>query len=282
MEATIRAILYELTQPRILVYPDWDAVADNSRPFRLYCDASIDGFGATLEQEQPDGSVRPIIYISRATLDFERSWTPFDLEAGSIVWAIKRLRGHLWSTRFHIYSDHKALENIAKVGEHNARVRRWLEFLSAYNYTMKYRKGTANGNADFLSRLPQPATDANRTGRNRLTGPDTVGIYLIRPCGFAPNEPPTPGIGLGGLMSPPSRPIPTIEPLPFTADDYGDFRLLGSRMEHHGIPNNFVGPISTRDSTARPLVSSENAAVNTGAPTDTLLLHTSKYDVLPR
>ena len=67
-------------------------------------------------------------------------------------------------------------------------------------------------------------------------------------------------------MSPPSRPIPTIQPLPFTADDYGDFRLLGSRMEHHGIPNNFVGPISTRDSTARPLVSPENAAVNIGAP----------------
>ena len=100
METTIRAILHELTEPPILVYPDWDAVADDSRPFRLYCDASIDGFGATLEQEQPDGSVRPIIYISRATLDSERSWAPLDLEAGSIVWAIKRLRGHLWSTRF--------------------------------------------------------------------------------------------------------------------------------------------------------------------------------------
>ena len=169
-------------------------------------------------------------------------------------------------TRFQIYSDHKALENIAKVGEHNARVRHWLEFLSTYNYTLDYLKGTANGNADFLSRLPQPATDADRTGRNRLTGPDTVGIYLIRLCAFAMNEPPTPGIGLGGLVSPPSRTIPTIQPLPFTADDYGDFRLLGSRMEHHGIPNNFVGPISTRDSTARPLVSPDNAAVNTGAP----------------
>ena len=140
LEATIRAILHELTEPPILVYPDWDAVADDSRPFRLYCDASMDGFGATLEQEQPDGSVRPITDISRATLDSERSWTPLDLEAGSIVWAIKRLRGHLWSTRFEIYSDHKALENIAKVGEHNARVRRWLESLSAYNYTLNTAK----------------------------------------------------------------------------------------------------------------------------------------------
>ena len=120
-----------------MVYPSWDAVADNSRPFGLYYDASRDGFGATLEQEQPDGSIRPIVFISRATVDNERSWTPFDLEARNIVWAIKRPRGHLWSTNFRIYPDHKALENIAKVGEHNARVQRWLEFLSAYSYTLK-------------------------------------------------------------------------------------------------------------------------------------------------
>ncbi len=269
MVTTVRDILGELSKPPILVYPDWDAVADNSRPFRLYCDASLDGFGATLEQEQPDGSVRPILYISRATLDSERSWTPLDLEAGSIVWAIKRLRGHLWSTKFRVYSDHKALENIAKVGEHNARVRRWLEFLSAYDYTLEYRKGTANGNADFLSRLPLPATEADRTGRNRLTGPDTVGIYLIRPCGFSPCEPPTPGIGLGGLVSPPSRPIPTIQALRFTDDDFGDFRLLGPRIEHpdpFSAPNIFVGPISTHNAIDEPLASPEKAAVDTGAP----------------
>ena len=86
-------------------------------------------------------------------------------------------------------------------------------FLSAYTYTMEYRKGTANGNADLLSRLRQPATDANRAGRNRLTGHDTVSIYFIRPCGFAQNKPPTPGVGLDGFVSPPSRPMPTIQPL---------------------------------------------------------------------
>ncbi|CAB1107749.1 unnamed protein product [Ectocarpus sp. CCAP 1310/34] len=125
-----------------------------NRPLRLCSDVCIDGFGASLEQEQLDGSVRPIVYISRATLPAERNWTVLDLEAGGIVWAIKRLRGYMWSTKFIIYSDHKALESIGKVGEHNARVQRWLEFLSNFTYTLKYRKGSANGNADFLSRLP--------------------------------------------------------------------------------------------------------------------------------
>ena len=91
MEVAVREIIAELAAPPIVVFPDWDAVADGSRSFRVYCDACIDAFGAALEQEQPDGSVRPIAYISRATLDSERHWTPLNLEAGSIVWALKRL-----------------------------------------------------------------------------------------------------------------------------------------------------------------------------------------------
>ena len=67
MEDTVRALLAELAESLILVFPDWDAVIDTSRPFRLHCDASTAGLGATLKQEQPDGSIRPIVYISRAT-----------------------------------------------------------------------------------------------------------------------------------------------------------------------------------------------------------------------
>ena len=68
MEDTVRALLAELAAPPILVFLDWDTVIDTSRPFRLHCDASTTDLGATLEQEQPDGSIRPIVYISRATL----------------------------------------------------------------------------------------------------------------------------------------------------------------------------------------------------------------------
>ena len=55
--------------PPILVFPNWDAVADGSRPFHVYCDACVDEFGAAPVQEQSDGSMKPIACISRATLD---------------------------------------------------------------------------------------------------------------------------------------------------------------------------------------------------------------------
>ncbi|CAB1114482.1 unnamed protein product [Ectocarpus sp. CCAP 1310/34] len=202
MVMVVKTLLSELARPPILVFPDWAAIEDNSRPFRLCSDACIDGFGASLEQEQLNGSVRPIVYISRATLPAERNWTVLDLEAGGIVWAIKRLRGYLWLTKFIIYSDHKALESIGKVGEHNARVQRWLEFLSNFTYTLKYRKGSANGNADNISRLPVPAQDTDKTGLDCIDGVDQAGVFLIWACGRNYHSSSTPEVGLGGLRPP--------------------------------------------------------------------------------
>ena len=71
------------------------------------------------------------MYISRATLEFERHWPPLDLEAGSIVWCMKRFHNYLWGTQFRIYTDHKSLEHFAKVSDKNARVKRWLNTIKA-------------------------------------------------------------------------------------------------------------------------------------------------------
>ena len=186
MEVIVRKILAELAAPPILVFSDCDAVAGGSRSFHVYYDAYIGGFEAAFEQEQADGSVRPIAYISRATLDSERHWTPLDLEAGSIVWSIKRLRGDLWGTKFRIFSDHMALESIGKVGDHNARVQWWLEFLTAFDYTLEYRKGSANGNADFLYLLPESVTEHDRTGSSSLIPVEDGVSSSSGPADFAP------------------------------------------------------------------------------------------------
>ncbi|CAB1115089.1 unnamed protein product [Ectocarpus sp. CCAP 1310/34] len=80
MVKVVKTLLSELARPPILVFPDWASIEDNSRPLRLCSDACIDGFGASLEQEQLDGSVRPIVYITRAILAAERNWTVLDLD----------------------------------------------------------------------------------------------------------------------------------------------------------------------------------------------------------
>lgn len=70
MADIVKALLRDLSRPPALVFPDWDAVADNNSRTLLCAYACIDDLGASLEQEQVNGSVGPIVYPSyRAQLD---------------------------------------------------------------------------------------------------------------------------------------------------------------------------------------------------------------------
>ena len=233
-EDTVRTLLAELAAPSILVFPDWDAVIDTSRPLRLHCDASTAGLGATLEQEQPDGSICPIVYISRAILANEQNWTPMELEAECVVWSIRPLIRYLFGVYFLVFTDHQCLQQICKIGDTEPRIQRWMEFLSACNFRLSYRRGQENANADFLSRLPLPPIADDVSGASALTDPDDLGVYLIRACGLTTPSCPVPGVGLGGLVPSPDIPvlgglapspdIPVLGGLPLTSDDFRTHR----------------------------------------------------------
>ena len=76
-----------------------------------------------------------------------------------------------------------------------------MEFLSAYNFNLSYRRGKDNVNADSFSRLPLPPTEEDISGACALSDPRDLGVYFIRACGFILSFCPIPGIGLGGLAS---------------------------------------------------------------------------------
>ena len=54
------------------------------------------------------------------------------------------------------------------------------EFLTAYNCKVEYRIGSTNGSADFVARLPLPATELDRSGSSSLTPSDEEHAFLIR------------------------------------------------------------------------------------------------------
>ena len=129
--------------------------------------------------------------------------------------------------------------------DHNGRVQRRLEFLTAFDYTLEYREGSANGNADFLSCLPKPVTEHDRTGSTSLTPVEDGGIYLIRACGLHTPSSPIPGAGLGGLT--PRTESNALGGLPVTSSDFSDFRAHGPRMGLDDLPTpsrRFVARVS--------------------------------------
>ena len=216
MEAVVRKILKVLTKPPVLIYPDFETARNGSRKFRLYCDASAAGFGATLEQQQKDNMVRPIVYLSRTVLPNEQGWAPIEKEAGCIVRAIKRLRRYLFLIPFDIYTDRLPLTSLLRVGVSNARVQRWVEFLTAYNYRIIHRKGAARGNADMLSRLCQPATQAYAQGSCSITNAEDYAVYFVGASRVWPRSIPPSAfnvfleagfarqrLGVGGLLNTP-------------------------------------------------------------------------------
>ena len=160
-----------------------------------------------------------------------------ELEAGCVVLGIRRLRRYLFGVYFLVFTDHQRLQQICKRGGTKPRIQRWMEFRSAYNFRLSYRRGQENVNADFLFRLPLSPIEENISGTFTLTSPDDLGIYLIRACGFSTPSCPVPGVGLGGLapspchtpdavlggLTPPPD-TPVLNGLPLTKDDFRTHR----------------------------------------------------------
>lgn len=117
----------------------------------------MDWFKACLELEQLDGSVRPIACISQAFLP-----TILDVEAGGSVWAIKWLRRYVRSTKFFVYSDCKALENT--IPKFSAGWCTCITSPTRSSIGKVLSMGSANGNANYVSRLPLPKIAPNRVG----------------------------------------------------------------------------------------------------------------------
>ncbi|CAB1105230.1 unnamed protein product [Ectocarpus sp. CCAP 1310/34] len=186
--AVVRKMMDILSGPTVLAFPCYEGAISGERPFRLTADASISGLGAVIEQEQRDGSIRPLCFLSRSTFPNETRWSPTKLEAGAIVWAIKQNRTLFYGIPFEVYSDHQPLRNLGSLAEKNNRVQRWYDFLSAYTYELKYRPGRENANADLMSRLPLPATKEDEAPDVRLTDPSDLDVYMIGASGVIPSR----------------------------------------------------------------------------------------------
>ena len=91
-----------------------------------------------------------------------------------------------------------------------------MEFLTAYNYRIIHRKGAAHGNADMLSRLYQPATQADAKGSCSIANPKDHAVYFVGASGMWPRSiPPSvfnvfvetgfarQRLGVGGLLNAP-------------------------------------------------------------------------------
>jgi hypothetical protein len=130
------------------------ATFDPERHIVLETDASDFAIGACLGQLDEQGKLKPVAYYSRKMTPAELNYDIHDKELLAIVVAFEQWRVYLEGSKFkvQVWTDHKNLTTFTTTKILNRRQVRWSEALSAYNFTITYRKGSENARADALSR----------------------------------------------------------------------------------------------------------------------------------
>ncbi|UYV66949.1 hypothetical protein LAZ67_4003429 [Cordylochernes scorpioides] len=123
-------------------------------PYAYQKEIQDQGIAGVLKQVHPDGNIYNVQYYSRALRFYERNYTISELECLAIVECVDKFRVYLLGTRFVIYSDHHALQWLKTIKDPTGRLFRWSLRLSAYDYEVKYLKGSRQYEADLLSRNP--------------------------------------------------------------------------------------------------------------------------------
>ncbi|KAK3521113.1 hypothetical protein QTP86_021764, partial [Hemibagrus guttatus] len=163
-----------LIQPPILGFPDF------SQPFILHTDASNQGLGAVLYQQQ-NGKLRVIAYGSRTLTAAEKNYHLHSgkLEFLALKWAItEKFRDYLYyAPTFTVFSDNNPLTYVLTSAKLNATGCRWVSELADFHFTIRYRPGKENIDADSLSRMPADLETTMRECTEQFS-PDCVGAVI--------------------------------------------------------------------------------------------------------
>ena len=119
--------------------------------FTLHTDASGAGIGATLNVCR-DGKMLPVAYYSRQLQGAQHHYSATELEGLAMFKGINFFAHYLYGARFEVVTDHQALVSLLHSRVLNRRLHGWVLQLLEFDFIVKYRPGSENGDADALSR----------------------------------------------------------------------------------------------------------------------------------
>lgn len=143
-EAAFEELKRRLTQAPVLSF------ANPQLPYVLHVDASQEGLGGVLYQDQGEG-LKPVAFISRSLTPSERHYPVHKLEFLALKWAVvDKLHDYLYGTKFEVRTDNNPLTYVLTSAKLDATGHRWLAALSTYDFSLKYRSGVQNIDAFSL------------------------------------------------------------------------------------------------------------------------------------
>lgn len=134
------------------------ALYDPNATTIVSADASSYGLGAVLLQEQRNGDIKPVAYISRSLSVAEERYAQIEKEALAFTWACEHFSDYLIGIEFCIHTDHKLLVPLfstKNLEELPVRVQRFRIRMLRFHFSIIHVPGKDLVLADTLSRAPE-------------------------------------------------------------------------------------------------------------------------------
>ena len=131
----------------VLGYPNYE------KPFILHTDASLEGLGAVLYQEDDKGIKRVISYASRSLSKSEKNYPALKLESVKVS---EKFKDYLYGGKFEVFTDNNPLTYILTSAKLDATTQRWIADLASFHFSLSYKSSKSNTEVDALSGIKWP------------------------------------------------------------------------------------------------------------------------------
>ena len=149
-ENAFRLILDKIAARTLLVYPKWDKI------FHVYTDASSEGWGGVLTQEQDDGQELPICFVSaKFAQEHKEKYSIPEKELLATVSVIDKLEYYLLRRKFVLFTDSAITAAMLRKIHLHPAAQRLAYRLTLYDCEIQHLPGNKNIIADICSRFPR-------------------------------------------------------------------------------------------------------------------------------
>ena len=169
-----------LTSAPVLAFPS----SDKNRMMVLACDASGTHIGGVLQQQDENGDLRVLQYVSKRLNEREQRYMDTQCrETYAIVWCVNKLSYFLLGAHFRVVTDSKNLAGLRFVfnSKDSRLAARFALLLSGYSFEVVAVPGSQNKVADALSRLET----VNSVSEHSLPSLDELRVAQLRDVLYA-------------------------------------------------------------------------------------------------
>ena len=155
------------TQAPCRASPDFSV---GSKPFILTIDFSKQAVAAILSQEQ-HGAERFLGVKGRKCRVYESNYHSSKGELLALMYGLQKYEHLLRWRKFVVITDSNTVLHWSTMKDPGGTIRRWLDFIQEFNFTVTHRAGKHNVNADLISRAqhmsePTPSIEGTITQNN--------------------------------------------------------------------------------------------------------------------